>query len=209
VTTIFLARHGETDWNAQERWQGHADTSLNERGREQARELAARLADIAFAAVYSSDLRRARETAEIVVDGRDLPLLIEPGLREIDVGSWQGLTGAEIGDRERADGETLDAFRDRVLAALESIGRRHEGADVLVVAHGGCVRTLQRHLLGEPLPTLENCGVYVVRFENGTLQGSARTSETGSSPRRPSLRGAAEPEAQPADTQEADPSSPP
>jgi 2,3-bisphosphoglycerate-dependent phosphoglycerate mutase len=173
VTTIYLARHGETDWNAQERWQGHTDTPLNERGRTQARELAARLADIPFAAVYSSDLRRARETAEIVVDGRDLGVLIEPGLREIDVGSWQGLTNAEIGDRERTDGETLEAFRDRVLAAIASIGRRHDGADVLVVAHGGCVRTLQRQLLGEPLPTLENCGVYVVRFENGALRSGA------------------------------------
>jgi 2,3-bisphosphoglycerate-dependent phosphoglycerate mutase len=171
VTTIFLARHGETDWNAQDRWQGHADTSLNGRGREQARELAARLADVPFEAVYSSDLRRARETAEIVVDGRELAIGIEPDLREIDVGSWQGLTNAEIGDRERTDGETLEAFRDRVLAAIEAIGRRHDdGADVLVVAHGGCARTLQRHLLGEPLPTLENCGVYAVRFENGVLR---------------------------------------
>jgi probable phosphoglycerate mutase len=170
VTTIFLARHGETDWNAQDRWQGHADTSLNERGRAQARELAARLADVPFEAAYSSDLRRARETAEIVVDGRSLAVRIEPGLREIDVGSWQGLTNAEIGDRERTDGETLEAFRDRVVAAIEAIGRRHEGSDVLVVAHGGCARTLQRHLLGEPLPTLENCGVYAVRFENGVLR---------------------------------------
>jgi len=170
VTTIFLARHGETDWNAQDRWQGHADTPLNDRGREQARELAARLADVPFEAVYSSDLRRARETAEIVADGREPAIQIEPALREIDVGSWQGLTNAEIGDRERTDGETLDAFRDRVLAAIASIGRRHDGADVLVVAHGGCARTLQRHLLGDPLPTLENCGVYVVRFENGVLQ---------------------------------------
>ena len=174
MTTIFLARHGETDWNAQDRWQGHADTPLNARGREQARELAARLADVPFGAVYSSDLRRAQETAEIVVDGRDLAIQIEPDLREIDVGSWQGLTNAEIRERypgeERADGETIDAFRDRVLAAIASIGRRHDGVDVLVVAHGGCARTIQRHLLGEPLPTLENCGVYVFRFENGVVR---------------------------------------
>ena len=170
MTTIYLARHGETDWNAQARWQGHADTPLNERGRTQAQALAGRLAAVPFAAAYASDLRRARETAEIVVDGRDLPLRIDPRLREIDVGSWQGLTNDEIAGLERTDGETLEAFRARVLGALESIAAEHDGATVLVVAHGGCARTVQRHLLGEPLPTLENCGVYVVRFEDGALQ---------------------------------------
>jgi 2,3-bisphosphoglycerate-dependent phosphoglycerate mutase len=170
VTTIYLARHGETDWNAQERWQGQADTSLNERGRAQARELAARLADIPFAAVYSSDLSRARETAEIVVDGRELSVRTDPRLREIDVGSWQGLTNAEVDGRERTGGETLEAFRERVLAALATIAAAHGAADVLVVAHGGCVRTVQRHLLGEPLPTLDNCAVYLVSLEEGALR---------------------------------------
>jgi probable phosphoglycerate mutase len=174
VTTIFLARHGETDWNADDRWQGHADPPLNARGRAQARDLAARLAHVQFQAVYSSDLRRARETAEIVAFGRGMPVYTDRGLREIDVGSWQGLTNRQIDERfpgrERPDGETVDAFHDRVLAGLSTIGRHHDGADVLVVAHGGCARTIQRHVLGEPLPTLENCGVYVVRFENGALR---------------------------------------
>jgi probable phosphoglycerate mutase len=174
VTTIHLARHGETDWNAEGRWQGHADVGLNERGREQARELAAQLAEVRFAAVYSSDLLRARETAEIVTAGRSLPITIERRLREIDVGSWQGLTNVEINERypgqERPDGETVEAFRERVLSAIEEIGRRHDGGDVLVVAHGGCARTIQRHLLGEPLQSLENCGVYAVGFEDGVLR---------------------------------------
>jgi 2,3-bisphosphoglycerate-dependent phosphoglycerate mutase len=170
VTTIFLARHGETDWNAEQRWQGQRDTPLNERGRAQARGLAQRLADIPFAAVYSSDLSRARETADIVSAGRRLPIRVDPRLREIDVGSWEGLTSEEVDGRERRDGESLDAFRARVLAAIEEIGAAHDGANVLVVAHGGCARTLQRHLLGEPLPTLANCDVYVVRFRDGVLE---------------------------------------
>jgi broad specificity phosphatase PhoE len=173
VTTIFLARHGETDWNAEERWQGHADTALNERGREQARTLARRLAGVPFDAVYASDLQRARETAEIVAEGLGLPVRLEPELREIDVGSWQGLTNSEVLTRfpgvDRPDGESLEAFRERVLRALDAISARH-GGNVLVVAHGGCARTVQRHLLGEPLPTLENCGVYVVRHQNGALR---------------------------------------
>lgn len=173
MTTIFLARHGETDWNAQERWQGHADPPLNARGRDQARALAAKLARVSFEAVYSSDLARARETAEIVAFARGMSVYTDRGLREIDVGSWQGLTNDEVTerfpDRVRTDGEAVEVFRDRVLAALRTIGRHHEG-DVLVVAHGGCARTVQRHLLGEPLPTLENGGVYVVGYENGGLR---------------------------------------
>jgi broad specificity phosphatase PhoE len=179
VTTIYLVRHGETDWNAQERWQGHADTPLNECGRRQARELAGRLADVPFAAAYASDLSRARETAEIVVAGRAVMLQIDPRLREIDVGSWQGLTTAEIDGRERSDGETIEAFRERVLGALEAIAAANAGETVLVVAHGGCVRTVQRQLLGEALPTLENCGVYVVYFEDGALQPAAEATPRG------------------------------
>jgi broad specificity phosphatase PhoE len=174
VTTILLVRHGETDWNAESRWQGQVDTPLNVRGRQQARRLARRLAAVAFEAVYSSDLRRARETAEIVAFSRGMPVYTEPGLREIDVGSWAGLTAAQVAERfpdgEQPGAETLAAFRARVLDALTAIARRHDGATVLVVAHGGCVRTLQRHLLGEPLPTLDNCGVYPVGFQNGALR---------------------------------------
>ena len=176
MTTILLARHGETDWNVQKRWQGHADPPLNERGRAQARDLAARLAETPLDAIYSSDLRRALETAEIVAAGRGLPIGTDPRLREIDVGAWEGLTGDEVAERfpdgARPDGESLEAFRDRVVGTLSAIGESHDGATVLVVAHGGCARTVQRVLLGEPLPTLENCGVYPLAFREGVLRAA-------------------------------------
>ena len=88
MTTLLLARHGETDWNRARRWQGHADRPLTDRGRAQAAALAERLADIALDAVYSSDLRRARDTAEAVaaIQGVDVVELAE--LREVNVGSW-------------------------------------------------------------------------------------------------------------------------
>ena len=92
ATTIFLARHGESDWNAEHRWQGHADRPLTERGLEQARELAARLADVELDAVYSSDLRRAWETAEAVASSQGIEVARQPELREVDVGSWSGCT---------------------------------------------------------------------------------------------------------------------
>jgi broad specificity phosphatase PhoE len=99
VTTILLARHGESDWNRDRRWQGHADRPLTDLGREQARALADRLAATELDAVYSSDLERARETAAIVAEPHQLPVKELSDLREVDVGSWSGLTRAEAEER--------------------------------------------------------------------------------------------------------------
>jgi broad specificity phosphatase PhoE len=95
MTTLLLVRHGETDWNAERRWQGHADVPLNERGRDQAERLAEELENARVDAVYSSDLSRARETAEIVGARLGVPVVLDPALREIDVGSREGLTWPE------------------------------------------------------------------------------------------------------------------
>ena len=96
MASLLLARHGETDWNREGRWQGHADISLNERGREQARALAKQLSGVAFDVIYASDLVRAHETALIVAEERRMPVHTDAGLREIDVGGWSGLTPDEI-----------------------------------------------------------------------------------------------------------------
>src|SRR6185437_15592133 len=121
MTTLLIARHGETDWNREGRWQGWADPPLNDTGRAQAKQLAGELRDTPFDAVYSSDLRRAFETAEILAAPHDIPVVADPGLREIDVGSWSGLTRAEIDarfpDGERPGGETRDEHLARVLQA--------------------------------------------------------------------------------------------
>src|ERR687894_931603 len=99
MATILLARHGETDWNAERRWQGHTDRQLTPRGREQARALAERLADTDLEAVYASDLSRARETAAAVAERQELEVRTLPELREVDVGSWAGLTKTEALER--------------------------------------------------------------------------------------------------------------
>src|SRR5579864_7883681 len=96
MTVLLLARHGETDWNREHRWQGRADPPLNARGREQAAALAASLAQVPLGAIYSSDLARALETAELVGGALGVAVTSEPALREIDVGEWSGLTTAEI-----------------------------------------------------------------------------------------------------------------
>src|SRR5436190_14632330 len=103
VTTLLLARHGETDWNHARRWQGHADRPLTERGRAQAASLAERLADIALDAVYASDLQRARETAAVVAAKQGLEVIELRDLREVDVGSWEDRTLTELCPAGRID----------------------------------------------------------------------------------------------------------
>jgi broad specificity phosphatase PhoE len=175
VTTILLARHGETDWNRDGRFQGHADPPLNSQGRKQARVLARRLADVPFDAVYSSDLLRAHETALIVAEPHEVPVVTDPGLREIDVGSWSGLTRAQIEERfpgaEHHDGESREDHLARVLATVERIAAAEVGRRILVVSHGGSLRALRRHAIGDPLHPIENCGVYELRFRNGAFLG--------------------------------------
>jgi broad specificity phosphatase PhoE len=169
VTTILLARHGETDWNRQLRFQGHADEPLNETGRAQAHDLASRLRHEPIAAVYSSDLRRASETAEIVAAIIELPIVLDRRLREIHVGSWQGRTRGEL-DGAAWDGETYEAHRRRVVAALQRIARTHPDDCVLVVTHGGTLRRVQEAALGEAQPVFENCGVWAVGVEDGEFR---------------------------------------
>jgi len=153
VTTILLARHGETDWNRENRYQGHADPPLNQTGRDQAAELAAALAAEPLAAIYSSPLRRALETAEILAVPHGLEPVTVDALREVDVGSWEGLTRAEIEQRFPEqfarwldyqagweDGESYEEMGRRVIAGLLELAAAHEGERILAVSHGGPVR---------------------------------------------------------------------
>jgi broad specificity phosphatase PhoE len=169
MTTILLARHGETQWNRDGRYQGHADPPLNDLGRTQAAALAESLEDEALDAVFASDLRRAHETAEIVGARLGLPVERDAGLREIAVGSWQGLTRAER-DGLEWDGESYDEHRRRVLDALHRIAEKHPDGRILVVAHGGTVRRAQEAVLGERLPEVSHCDVWTLAVEDGTLR---------------------------------------
>lgn len=165
---LILVRHGETEWNRVGRYQGFARTSLNERGRWQARQAADRLADWEVGAIYASDLPRAIETAEPIAARLDLPLESLEALREIDVGEWQGLTVAEIQTRypenwaawaaapietRRLGGESLGEMAERVWQAVERWQIDHADETIVVVTHGGpikalvCVMTEQPHAL--------------------------------------------------------------
>jgi probable phosphoglycerate mutase len=163
MTTLLLARHGETDWNRELRIQGSSDIALNELGHEQARALASELAEVALDAVYSSDLARARETAEAVAAAHRLEVRLDARLRERSFGSWEGLTREDLAafpEGSRHDGESDDEVRARMLEAIEEISRTHPGEQVLVVSHGGALNTLWHHALGERVERWENCAVY-------------------------------------------------
>ena len=155
MTTIYLARHAESDWNAENRFQGHMDRPLTERGRAQAEALADELADKPLEAVFSSPLHRALDTAELVAARHDLPAIPVEALREVDVGGWAGLSRSEVevrfpdaferwlaGGEGWENGETYDEMAERVLAAVRQIAGEHPESTVLIVSHGGPIRAL-------------------------------------------------------------------
>ena len=171
MTTLLLARHGETDWNREFRIQGSSDIELNELGREQARALATELAEVEIDAIYASDLSRARATAELVAAAKGLEVRLDARLRERSFGSWEGLDRDEIvalrEAEEHHDGETDEQVRSRVLAAIDEIAASHPGESVLVVSHGGALNTLWHHALGVRIERWENCAVFRLAVRDG------------------------------------------
>jgi 2,3-bisphosphoglycerate-dependent phosphoglycerate mutase len=165
-TRICVVRHGETDWNIAGILQGWRDVPLNERGREQSREMAASFATWGFSRVYASPLRRSLENAAIVAEGLGLPPpTAHPGLKERNFGDIQGIPKAELAElnpllleqilkrnpaAEFPEGEAMDGFADRVLAAVREIGARHAAERVLVVTHGWTMDVVTREVSGLP-----------------------------------------------------------
>lgn len=158
-TRILLVRHGETDWNRAQRIQGHIDIALNEVGQAQARKLGQALADEPISAIYASDLNRAHVTAHAVARHQGLELRTEPALRERNYGVFEGLTFAEIETQwpeqavawRRRDpefapeaGESLVDLVNRVMPAVQAIGERHPGEQVMLVTHGGVIDVIYR-----------------------------------------------------------------
>jgi broad specificity phosphatase PhoE len=151
MAELWLARHGQTDWNVEGRYQGHADVPLNTLGLCQAAELAQKLEGQTFAAIFSSDLRRARQTAESVAARLGLPVRLDARLREIDQGDWEGRLVREIAelyaeewhvnpaDPEKfaaPNGETIGQVSSRVGQAADEIARQFPRQPVLIISHG-------------------------------------------------------------------------
>lgn len=166
--TMYIVRHGLTDWNVLNKMQGHTDISLNSVGREQAKKVANKLKKINFEAVYSSDLSRAKETAEIIVAYRKLTIKLSKALRERHHGFFEGTTQEERKTKAElkklidhfyglpfekqwinAPHKTVEPYAkvaQRFISELRAIGVAHIGKNVLVVSHGGSMRILLIHL---------------------------------------------------------------
>ena len=166
MTHLCLVRHAQTDWNLQGRWQGHSDIPLNLIGRKQSRALALDLADEHFDAVYSSDLRRARVTARIVACSHGLVVQLDPRLREINLGKWEGQLGDDVPaiyPREWTDrlsdpfharppgGESVFDLAQRGLPVFAELCDRHPVGSLLIVSHGLLLAVFLCHLRGLPL----------------------------------------------------------
>ena len=184
-TRVILIRHGETDWNAEGRIQGHLPIPLNERGLAQAEAVAARLQAIPFAALYSSDLLRAHQTAQAVARASGHRIRTDPRLREWDLGILSGLMRtvaadvhpeafgifrSRIVDEPVPGGESIRARFERVTEAVEDIASAHPGETVAVVSHGGPLGDCYRRAIGAPLESqlkidLFNAGINRLRLD--------------------------------------------
>lgn len=198
-TRLCIVRHGETDWNAGRRIQGQTDVPLSAVGHAQARATGNALKDEGFVAIYSSDLARARQTAEATAHlaphsahhSTLVPLQLDAGLRERHYGVFQGLTYEEAAQRHPADyarhkardphfapagGENLVDLATRIGATCDKIVRRHAGRAAVLFTHGGVLDILYRRAAGQPLDTprdfaIPNCGInwFEVAGDNWTL----------------------------------------
>jgi probable phosphoglycerate mutase len=177
-TRVVLVRHGQTEFNREDRWQGSgSDVPLNDAGRDEAARTAAALAERfggAVAAVYTSDLERARETARIVAARLGVEVVDDPALRELSHGRWEGWTRAEVETRwpdehaayqadpyhvRRGGGESYEDLEARVWPDLERLADRHRGERIVAVSHGGPIRLALSKITGRSLTDRDALGV--------------------------------------------------
>lgn len=163
---IYLIRHGITLWNNEFRYQGHTDIELSPEGKAQAQALRQRLQQENITAIYSSNLKRALETAEIINEPHQLEIKINPLFKEINFGVWEGLTYKDLQIKypeqlkiwtetphllKLEKGETFSELRDRALIGIQEVLSFYKEGNILIVSHGGTIASLICGLLKEPL----------------------------------------------------------
>jgi broad specificity phosphatase PhoE len=171
-TTIYLVRHGQTDWNVAGKMQGKADIALNATGRLQAHEAAANFKDICFSAAYSSGLSRAHETAEILTEGRNIPVLRDERFSEVSFGHWEGRSQSDFvkaKPEDKYDVESEEIVKKRVMEGLTQLALKYPGKNVLVVAHGGMMKYLLDQLEGisPEISRIKNLDYFVLIYCEG------------------------------------------
>lgn len=170
MTTFFIVRHGETEWNKERRLQGHLDSSLTEQGREQARCLAKALVPHTFDAIFCSSSGRAIETAKIIMNELAVPLQFDDRLREIYLGKWQGQLIADIVNSSEQSQylaycehperyvpvhtESFAQVTARAMAVLQEVIARFPNGRILIVTHGVTIQCIVRYIQSLPLAKL-------------------------------------------------------
>jgi len=187
MTEFWLIRHGQTDWNLSGRWQGQSPDApaLNDTGRVQALAIHDQLPRTDFSAVYSSDLLRARQTAELIAEPLGLTVILDPRLREINLGAWEGMLSGDIEaqyplelERRKQDplhapapkGESPLEVAERVIASAYEVADKHAGSSILIVSHGVVLAIMICYAQGIPLDNVyeyipENAKPYCVEWK--------------------------------------------
>jgi broad specificity phosphatase PhoE len=186
MTLLMLVRHGETEDNRLQVFQGHGGSPLNEAGKAQAARLSQRLADVAIAEVIASDLERAQQTAEIIANTHKITIRLDARLREVDVGAWQGLGQTAIQarfpdeweawrrgeDKRRGGGETYQeaGARAKQLVLECHMVPRDDDEIIVMVSHAGTIRALTSQLMNAPLDAfapVRNTGLTCIEWSQG------------------------------------------
>ncbi len=185
-TEIILIRHGETEWNSQQRMQGHSNSDLSSVGQAQIQALGQWMKNVPFDHIYSSDSLRAKQTAEAITQFSGHELKIDLRLREKNLGVFEGLTSEEARERHPEvfrlfktagskyvidEGESTQQLQDRALEIVDEIRIKHPEEHVLLVTHGGFIRVVMKHSLGLSLETptrflIRNTGVFRLVWED-------------------------------------------
>ena len=185
-TEIILIRHGETEWNSQQRMQGHSNSDLSSVGQAQIQALGQWMKNVPFDLIYSSDSLRAKQTAEAITQFSGHDLQFDQRLREKNLGVFEGLTSEEARERHPEvfrlfktagskyvidEGESTQQLQDRALEIVEEIRIKHPEERVLMVTHGGFIRVVMKHSLGLSLETptrflIRNTGVFRLVWED-------------------------------------------
>jgi probable phosphoglycerate mutase len=188
-TEIILIRHGETEWNSQQRMQGHSNSDLSSVGQAQIQALGQWMKNVPFDLIYSSDSPRAKQTAEAITQFSGHELQFDQRLREKNLGVFEGLTSEEARERHPEvfrlfktagskyvidEGESTQQLQDRALEIVNEIRIKHPEERVLLVTHGGFIRVVMKHSLGLSLETptrflIRNTGVFRLEWEDKWL----------------------------------------
>lgn len=166
---LWIVRHGETEWNVNGRIQGWQDIALTSLGSEQAKQLAIILEGIPFRAIYSSDLKRAYDTAQYLAAHHPLSVIVEPLLRERCFGDGEGMereTMLQKFPRDIPNAESPNQVSNRAIQFLNIIAHQYTHGRILSVSHGGFIRTLLKSVGYSPVPRIHNTSVTCLRMKN-------------------------------------------